>query len=197
MKLIRIILAAVTVVLALTAIGASIVAAKSFSAWGLFNTTGMMGQGSYYGMMNGSSHAQMMGRNGTNGEDQSWMDQMHAWMSASGGMHEMVWKGLADALGMTPDELNAELANGKTIAQIAGSKGIQKEQLAAALQTSVKAGLEKAVADRVITQKEADQMLEHMGGNYIWMLDHMSFRVPGDASSCHPNYSSPNDQTNG
>lgn len=190
-KNVKILVAAAVVVLAITVIGTGIVAAQSPAVRSRFFPSSRMGQtGSYGGMMsgathsemmNGKTHDQMMGGTGTDGEDYSWMDQMHAWMSASGGMHAIVWNGLAGALGLTPDELNAELSSGKTITQIAGDKGIQKEQLAKKLESLVKAGLDKAVADQKITQEQADQMLQHMGGNYLWMLDHMSSGDPASS----------------
>lgn len=187
MKPIRIVVAAIIFVFTIAAIGAGIVVAKSPAVWDRFIPSMVMGQAGSYGMMGGT---------GTDGEDYTWMIQIHAWMSESGGMHEIVWKGLADALGLTTSELNAELSNGKTITQIADSKGIQKEQLAAALESSVKAGLDQAVADQVITQEQADQMLKHMGGNYLWMLDHMSSGDSAGAGGCHQNNSTPDKNTN-
>jgi len=86
---------------------------------------------------------------------------------------------------MTPDELNAELTSGKTLTEIAEAQGLTREQLAAALETSVKAGLDKAVADGTLTQAQADQMLSHMGGNFEWMIDHMGAAGFGPGG-CHP-----------
>ncbi|MBM2850617.1 MAG: uncharacterized protein HW418_3559, partial [Anaerolineales bacterium] len=113
-------------------------------------------------------------------------------MSTSGArsVHTLVWNGLADALKLTPDELNEQLASGKTLIQIAEAQGVSQDQLAAALETSVKAGLDKAVADGVLTQAQADQMLSYMSGNYAWMLSHMGAGAgagfgPG---GCHGNF---------
>jgi len=136
---------------------------------------GMMGGqsgivGNSYGMMNGQG---MMGgmatthaparRAGVSGVD---MTAMHAWMSTSGGMHDLVWGGLADALGLTQDELSAQIAGGQTPAQIAETHGLTQAHLAAVLETSVKAVLDQAVADGALTQAQADQMVSRMAGNY-------------------------------
>lgn len=111
-----------------------------------------------------------------------WMNNMHAWMSTTGGMHNLVWDGLADALGLTQDELNARLSSGQTLAQIAEAQGVTQEELAAALEASVKAGLDQAVADGVLTREQADWMLSHtpalasgasVGDNWDWMISHM------------------------
>lgn len=93
------------------------------------------------------------------------MAGMHQWMLSTGGMHTIVWNGLAGALKLTPEELNAQLASGKTLAQIAEAQGVSQEQLAQALESAVKAGLDKAVADKVLSQEQADWMLSHMSGN--------------------------------
>ncbi len=174
------------VVLALAAIGAGFIFAQTSTPtapWGGdYGPGGMMGGG--YGMMGG--YAQ-------NGDGYGWMQNMHRWMATSGGMHTIVWNGLADALKLTPDELQKQLASGKTLAQIAEAQGVSQEQLAAKLETSIKAGLDKAVADGVLTQAQADQMLSHMSGTYAWMLSHMGTGAgagfgPG---GCHGNFVPP------
>ena len=171
------------VVLAFAALGAGFVFAQTSTPtapWGGgYGPGGMMGGG--YGLM---------GNFAQNGDGYGWMKNMHQWMLTSGGMHTIVWNGLAEALGLTPDELNAELASGKTLTQIAEAQGVSQDQLTAVLETSVKAGLDKAVADGVLTQAQADQMLSHMSGNYVWMLSHMGTGAgagfgPG---GCHGNF---------
>lgn len=138
-----------------------------------------------YGMMggNGGYGAGMM-----NGVD---VNAMHQWMCTTGArsVHNIVWGGLAETLGLTQDELNAELASGKTLAQIAEAKGVTQDELAAALETSAKAGLDKAVADGVLTQEQADSMFSNMGGNYGWMITHMGSLGNGAGpGGCHGNF---------
>ena len=180
MNTLKIAVIATVVVLAIAALGAGFVFAQT--------PTPPAPWGNSYGMMGGNDGYGMMGNFAQNG-DYSWMNNMHQWMFTSGGMHNFVWGGLAETLGLTQDELNAELANGKTLAQIAEAKGVTQEQLAAALETSAKAGLDKAVADGVLTQEQADQMLSHMGGNDSWMLTHMSnFGGGFGPGGCHGNF---------
>lgn len=205
MKPIKILIASIVVVLAIATIGASIVVAQTPVTFRRFfpdrligqnKNTGMMGGTTHSDMMNGQnhsdmmngqSHSQMMGGTGSSSEDYPDMDQMHSWMMGSGGMHEIVWKAVAETLGLTPDELTQEISDGKSITQLAEEKGISKDQLAAALESTMKAGLAKAVEDKVITQEQADQMLEHMDGNYIDMLDHMSSMNQDGNGGCHSN----------
>jgi len=175
------------VVLALAALGARFVFAQTATPpapWGggYGPGYGMMGGG--YGMLGNFAHAQR-------GDGYGWMQNMHQWMLTSGArsVHTIVWNGFAEALGLTPDQLSAELASGKTLTQIAEAQGVSQEQLAAALETSVKAGLDRAVADGVLTQEQADWMLSRMGGNYSWMITHMgNFGGGFGPGGCHGNF---------
>jgi hypothetical protein len=87
---------------------------------------------------------------------------MHNWMTTSGGMHTLVWDAVADALGLTPDELSAELNSGKTLAALAEEKGLDRAALVAELESAHQAGLAQAVTDGVLTQEQADAMLSQM-----------------------------------
>lgn len=201
MNTLKIAVIATIAVLAIAALGAGFVLAQTPTPpapWG--NGYGMMGGNGGYGMMGGYSYQSgtpapgygygMMG--GGDGSASLRVNNMHQWMYTSGGMHTLVWDGLAEALGLTPDELNAELASGKTLLQIAETKGVSQEQLDAALETSVKAGLDEAVADGVLTQAQADQMLNQMGGNYSWMISHMgNFGGGFGPGGCHGNFVPP------
>jgi hypothetical protein len=173
---------AVIVVLALAVLGVGFVFAQQPTQilWGSFGPGGMMGNGN--GMMGGAG---MMGGYGQDGNGAGWMNGMHQWMTATGGMHTLVWDRLAEALGLTTDELDAELASGKTLAQIAEEQGVSQDELSVTLETAVQAGLEKAVAEGVLTQEQADAMLAHMSGNYAWMLTHMGTGSSGGPGGCH------------
>ena len=169
----------VVVVLALAVLGAGFAFAQASTptpggGYGGYPAGGMMG-GYGGGMLGGygSYPGGMMGAFGQDGDGYQWMDDMHQWMQVSGGMHTLVWDGLAEALGLTPDQLSTELASGKTLAQIAETQGVSQEQMADTLEASVRAGLDQAVADGTLTQEQADWMLNHMEGNFGWMVTHM------------------------
>ncbi len=117
----------------------------------------------------------MMGGNAQTGDTWAWMDAMHQWMNASGGMHTFVWDALTAKLGLTSDELTAELNSGKTIAQVAEEKGVSRADLIATLETAHKDSLAQAVTDGVLTQEQADNILTQMAGRYEWMLDNAGF----------------------
>lgn len=64
---------------------------------------------------------------------------------------------LAEQLGMTTEELQAELQAGKTIAELAEEKGVD---LQAAQIEAAKERIQQAVQDGTMTQEQADWMLE-------------------------------------
>lgn len=174
----KITVAAIAVVAVLAVLGVGFAFAQAMTPWGY----GMMGNG--YGMMGG------FGQNG----DATWMQTMHQWMQTTGArsVHTVVWGSLADTLGLTQDELNAELSAGKTLAQIADAQGVSQTQLAAALETSVKAGLDRAIAEGALTQAQADWMLSQMAGRYEWMLTHMGTGTGFGPGGCHGTFTPQN-----
>lgn len=105
------------------------------------NSSGMMGQGFGYGMM---------GMDGNSGE----MGALHAYM----------YPAMAAALGLTPEEFDARHTAGETFLDIAQSQGLTPEEAWTLMQTARDEALQQAVADGVITQEFADQMLAHMDG---------------------------------
>ena len=69
---------------------------------------------------------------------------------------------IADALGITVDELQAARNEGKSVAAIAEEKGINIGELTNKMVEARKADLEKLVKDGKITQEQMDAMLENM-----------------------------------
>jgi hypothetical protein len=169
------------VVLAVTALGVGIAFAQTQThnngyglGWMMNGNTqkvnGYSNLGSNTQTRNGSG---MMSGNAQDGSGWEWMDAMHEWMTTIGGMHTFVWNTLAEKLGLTSDELYAEVNSGKTITQIAEEKGVSRADLVAALETAHQESLAQAVTDGVLTQAQADSILAQMDGRYEWMLDNM------------------------
>ena len=129
---------------------------------------------------------------------------MHEWMHQDGGVHDTVRKALAEKLGLTPEELTAQVNNGKTLAQIAQEKGVSNKDLAVVMETTMKTGLAQAVKDGKLTQAQADLMLQHMDGQYEWMITNMGAGMfgtgPGGmmgpgSGGCHDNDQTTDDNT--
>ena len=68
---------------------------------------------------------------------------------------------LAEALGMTVEELEAELAEGKTLRDLVDELGVDMDDVWDALQEARDAALQGAVEEGSLTQEQADWMLGH------------------------------------
>ena len=66
----------------------------------------------------------------------------------------------AEALGISLDELRADLREGKTLAEVAGEQGIDVQQVVDGLTAAAAARLDQAVADGRLTQEQADLRLQ-------------------------------------
>ena len=102
---------------------------------------------------------------------------------------------LAGALGMTLDELEAAYADGETMSSLMAEQGLDAATVRDGVMAAYKAVLAEAVADGVITQEQADDMLSaaQMGGFNAWgsgIPGHMGgwggFGMPGDHGDCEP-----------
>jgi hypothetical protein len=82
-----------------------------------------------------------------------------------GQMHEYVEQALADKLGIAKTEVETALDGGKTMYQLAIDKGIKEADVTALLTVVHKTAFTKAVADGVMTQAQADLMLQNMTAN--------------------------------
>ena len=83
----------------------------------------------------------------------------------AGQMHEYVEQALADKLGIAKTEVETALDGGKTMAQFVTEKGIKAADVTALLTEVHKTAFAKAVADGVLTQAQADLMLQNMSAN--------------------------------
>lgn len=76
------------------------------------------------------------------------------------GIHGAGLDAAANALGITRDQLNAELRDGKTLGEIADARGVDRQKVKDALVADHKQKLDEAVKNGNLTQKQADLMLE-------------------------------------
>jgi hypothetical protein len=108
------------------------------------------------GMMNGSA-AGSMGRGGMMGA-RAGSDDL------DGPMHDEMIAALAGKLGLSVDDLNARLAKGETMAQIATAKGLTTAQFSELMTQVRAAALDQAVKDGSLTQAQADWMKQRGAG---------------------------------
>jgi hypothetical protein len=83
-----------------------------------------------------------------------------------GWMHDYVEQALAAKLGITEQQVEDALAAGKPMYQIALDNGIKQEDLATFMNGVHKDAFDKAVKDGVMTQPQADWMLQRMQNIY-------------------------------
>ncbi len=82
-----------------------------------------------------------------------------------GPVHDYVEQALATKLGLTEAQVEAELAAGKPMYQIALDHGIQQVDLATFMNDIHKTAFAAAVKAGVMTQAQADAMLQRMSQN--------------------------------
>ena len=77
-------------------------------------------------------------------------------------LHDYMISAFADVVGLTVDQVNTRISNGETFKEIAIAQGKTEADLPALVTQVRQAVIDKAVADGVITQAQADLMLERM-----------------------------------
>jgi predicted transcriptional regulator len=78
------------------------------------------------------------------------------------GLRGEVMPDLAKALGISDEQLRTQLRAGKSIADIAKAQGKSLDDVRASLKADAKTALDKAVKDGDLTQKQADDLLDHI-----------------------------------
>lgn len=98
-------------------------------------------------------------------EFQTLNQTARAAMKDASPMHTAALPVYAEAFGMTTEELQAQLDAGETIWGLAADKGLTLAEFRELQTTAYKAALDAAVAAGIITQAQADRMLERMSQN--------------------------------
>ncbi len=92
-----------------------------------------------------------------------------------------MYDAVAEALGLTPDNLFSELHSGKSVAEVAEEQGVEMEAVRDAMEeTRIEArkqAIEQAVEDGRLTQEQADWMIEGLEQGFM-PGDHFG-REPG------------------
>jgi hypothetical protein len=105
---------------------------------------------------------------------------LYGTMMLPGGVHEQVWTAVAQELGMSYDQLQAELKT-KTLEQLAQEKNVKIEKLLEVYKTAHKVALDKLVQEGQLTREQADWMIQRMEQAGYPML----FGQGGSLGPCH------------
>ncbi len=111
---------------------------------------------------NTSGTGMMKGRGGQGGMMGGWRATGAAQTGAYGPLHDYMLAAMANAFGLTPEELQASQAAGQTMWDLAQEQGLTQEQFAEKMLEARSQALEQAVAAGVVTQEQADWMLSRM-----------------------------------
>ena len=76
--------------------------------------------------------------------------------------HEQMQQAMAEALGMTVEELEVARTEGQTLWEIAEEQGVDLAEARESLQAAGQELLDQAVADGTLTQEQADNIRQHM-----------------------------------
>lgn len=82
-----------------------------------------------------------------------------------------VFESEADVLGITPKTLRADLRKGQKVSDLAKDKGMTKEQFETKLIASVKPRLEALVDHKLITQAQADKVIDRISKGHVPFWD--------------------------
>jgi uncharacterized protein YaiL (DUF2058 family) len=82
-----------------------------------------------------------------------------------------VFESEADVLGIAPRTLREDLKKGHKVSDLAKDKGMTKEQFATKLVANVKPRLEALVDLKVITQAQADKVIDRIANGHIPFWD--------------------------
>jgi hypothetical protein len=105
---------------------------------------------------------------------------MMGWNSEEGPMHDAMVAAVAEALGLTPEEIEARHDAGETIWKIAESEGLSAKEIQDLMLSTHDGALEDAVANGWLTQEQAEWMDIHMeemwdGGSHCGSEDGTGF----------------------
>lgn len=138
------------------------------------NTTANQNFGPRHAMMNNGGQGMMgnggQGMMGNGGQGMAGQGMMaNGGMMGNGGMMAHGGMGIidrqsivAEALGITVEELQTAYQEGKTLPQLVAELGLDLDEVRAAIQAGVTEAINQAVTDGTITQEQADLMLDRM-----------------------------------
>lgn len=82
-------------------------------------------------------------------------------------LHDAMITVFAEKLGLSVNDLNARLANGETMAQIAASKGLTADEFTTVMTDARNQAIDQAVKEGTLTQAQADWMKQRGAGQMM------------------------------
>jgi membrane-bound lytic murein transglycosylase B len=94
-----------------------------------------------------------------------------------------VFESEAGVLGITPQTLRADLRKGQKVSDLAKDRGMTKDQFETKLIASVKPRLAALVDHKVITQAQADRVIDRISKGHIPFWDGLHRAAPATAAN--------------
>jgi hypothetical protein len=126
-----------------------------------------------WGMM-GKGQGMMAGR---------WSQSGDATNPGYGPLHETMFAAMAEALGLTPEELQAHIDSGETMWDIAETQGLTAEKFQEIMIQRRTEAINQAVVDGLITQEQADWMITRMAQMPMYGMGSGASGCPGMGGS--------------
>lgn len=86
---------------------------------------------------------------------------------------------ISELLGLSPDEIIAQRQEGKSLVEIAAAQGVDEATLTEAVLAARAEVLQQKVTDGILTQEQADLMLERMQEHVSYMLNNTTVGPSG------------------
>jgi hypothetical protein len=96
-------------------------------------------------------------------------EMMGGWRAGSSGygpLHSYMVNAMADAFGLTAEDVQSQIDAGKTMRDLAQEQGLTDEQFRDKMIAARTVALNQAVSDNVITREQADWMLDRMDNTW-------------------------------
>lgn len=99
--------------------------------------------------------------------------------------HRVIWsESMSELLGLTPEEIQAQRQEGKSLTEIAADQGVSEDELVAAILADRTEAIQQRVEDGYLTQEQADEMLEWMEQRIHEVVNRTDFGSYNDEAPC-------------
>ena len=91
---------------------------------------------------------------------------------------------VSELLGLTPEEIQVQRQEGKSLVEIAATQGVTEDALVDAITAAKEEAIQQRVEDGTLTQEQADLMLQQMTQRTAEMVNRTTFGPPEDRGTC-------------
>ena len=93
-------------------------------------------------------------------------------------VHESI-DAVSELLGLSPEEIREERESGKSLVEIAEEQGVSEDALIEAIMAAPKEAIEQKVEDGILTEEQADHLIERLEQRVIWRINRTDVEAAG------------------